>query len=296
MNSFLHNLHKTLFLVLLISGLVFSQNEVPNPGFENWTTLNPDFWTTFNLTNAENVTPSADAYSGLIAARGEVIDPGVNHFPPNLQSHNGSGAPFAISQGYNFLVGYYKFFPQGDDSLFISCSIHGTGPSAGGKYAEMRIGATTNQWTQFVLPLVEYQSGTIDQASIFVFLENIPSLNVGSYFLVDDLQLVMTITGVEDYQDEVPSEFTLHQNYPNPFNPSTTIKYNLPKAADVELTIYNTLGQKIVELVNQYESAGEKSVKWDGKDAADQSVSSGVYIYRIKADDLSASQKMLLTQ
>ena len=90
--------------------------------------------------------------------------------------------------------------------------------------------------------------------------------------------------------------FNLIQNYPNPFNPTTTINYSLPQSAQVKLVVYDILGQKIVTLVNQFESAGEKSLKWNGKDESGQVVSSGVYVYRIEADNFVATHKMLLTQ
>jgi len=88
------------------------------------------------------------------------------------------------------------------------------------------------------------------------------------------------ITSVSD----VPQVFSLEQNYPNPFNPSTNIRYMLPRAANVTLTVYNILGQKIKTLVNNFESAGLKNVFWDGKDESGSSVSSGMYFFRIIAD------------
>jgi hypothetical protein len=103
-------------------------------------------------------------------------------------------------------------------------------------------------------------------------------------------------SGISGKTDPFPGEFSLQQNYPNPFNPTTTINYNIPKSAQVQLVVYNMLGQKIATLVNQYENAGKKSAKWDGKDASGQVVSSGIYVYQIHAGDFFASQKMLLAK
>jgi hypothetical protein len=83
-------------------------------------------------------------------------------------------------------------------------------------------------------------------------------------------------------------------NYPNPFNPTTTIKYYLPKDNFVNLSIYNVKGQKIKKLVNEIKLKGNNSVVWNGKDEKGNFVSSGVYFYKIKTDNVSTTQKILL--
>jgi hypothetical protein len=92
----------------------------------------------------------------------------------------------------------------------------------------------------------------------------------------------------------LPDEFALYQNYPNPFNPSTTIKYYLPRAADVQMDIYNILGRKVRTLITDHVKAGYHSIMWDGNDSHGQPVSTGVYFYRLRADDLIRTEKMLL--
>ncbi len=79
-----------------------------------------------------------------------------------------------------------------------------------------------------------------------------------------------------------PTSFELQQNYPNPFNPTTTIAFSLPKRGDVELSIYNMLGQNIRTLLSQSMSTGEHSIIWDGNDKNGNSVASGMYLYRLK--------------
>jgi hypothetical protein len=90
-------------------------------------------------------------------------------------------------------------------------------------------------------------------------------------------------------QAATPKEFALYQNYPNPFNPTTTIGYTLPADANVSLAVYNTLGQKIVQLVEERVSAGYHEASFD----ASQLVS-GVYVYRLQAGELVKSMKLLL--
>jgi flagellar hook assembly protein FlgD len=88
----------------------------------------------------------------------------------------------------------------------------------------------------------------------------------------------------------------LFDNYPNPFNPSTTIRYALPGQANVTLRIYNILGQEIRTLVNERQSAGVRSVVWDGRNNLNQAVSSGIYIYRLQAGARVLSKKMILLE
>ena len=83
-------------------------------------------------------------------------------------------------------------------------------------------------------------------------------------------------------------------NYPNPANPSTTIRYALTEATDVRLAIYNILGQQVRVLVNSEQSAGTYSVVWDGRNALGREVTSGVYLYRLKAGQNVAIRKMIL--
>lgn len=91
-----------------------------------------------------------------------------------------------------------------------------------------------------------------------------------------------------------PKTFDLAQNYPNPFNPTTTIRYQLPEAADVKLVIYNILGQAVRTLVDEHKVAGYYAVNWDGRNNRGVPVTTGVYYYKITAGSFSASKKMLL--
>ncbi len=83
-------------------------------------------------------------------------------------------------------------------------------------------------------------------------------------------------------------------NSPNPFNPATTITYDLPEAAEVQLVIYNTLGQAVRTLVHSMQSSGRHSVVWDGRDAVGREVTSGVYFYRIVSMGRVQTNRMLL--
>ena len=92
----------------------------------------------------------------------------------------------------------------------------------------------------------------------------------------------------------LPDQFALFQNYPNPFNPSTEIRFNVPVPTHIELSVYNVIGQQIKTLVNEHRIAGEHTVIWDGTDNRGQEVATGIYLYRLNAENWSASRKMLL--
>ncbi len=89
-------------------------------------------------------------------------------------------------------------------------------------------------------------------------------------------------------------DFELLPNYPNPFNPSTNIQFNLIKSAAVQLDVFNLQGKRVKTLVSETLSAGSHTVVWDGKDQHGKSVTSGLYIYKIKVGNLAAARKMIL--
>jgi hypothetical protein len=92
----------------------------------------------------------------------------------------------------------------------------------------------------------------------------------------------------------IPQSFALHQNYPNPFNPTTTLKYDLPEDAMVNITIYDLMGRSIKSLVNSNQSAGYRSIQWNATNNLGEPVSAGMYIYMIQAGEFRQTRKMVL--
>ena len=92
----------------------------------------------------------------------------------------------------------------------------------------------------------------------------------------------------------IPTEFALKQNYPNPFNPNTTINYDLPKDAFVNIVIYDILGREIKSLVNQNQPAGYHSQVWNSKDKQGREVGAGIYFYQIQSQGNIKTRKMVL--
>jgi hypothetical protein len=107
--------------------------------------------------------------------------------------------------------------------------------------------------------------------------------------LIADLALGARVpTSVSSLQS-IPIDFVLDQNYPNPFNPSTKITYGLPKEAQVSLEVYNVLGEKVGQLVDEVKTAGYYEVTFDGA-----RLSSGIYLCRLTAGDYVQVKKMVL--
>lgn len=98
-----------------------------------------------------------------------------------------------------------------------------------------------------------------------------------------------SLVNVEHGKTLIPETVVINQNYPNPFNPSTMISFSLPQIMDVNIVIYNSLGQKVKELVNETMGAGNHAVEMDGSD-----LTSGMYFYRISTSEYSKTMKMLL--
>ncbi len=106
--------------------------------------------------------------------------------------------------------------------------------------------------------------------------------------VIADFDLTISALESNKYSD-FPTILKLHQNYPNPFNPSTVISYQLPVISDVDVSIYNVLGAKVMTLISGRQPAGLHQVEWDGS-----GFSSGIYLYKIEVGNFQEIKKMML--
>ena len=102
-------------------------------------------------------------------------------------------------------------------------------------------------------------------------------------------QYVVTLTGIVKNNNNVPSEFKLYSNYPNPFNPTTKIKFDIAKASNTKLVVYDILGNEVTRIIDQKLNPGSYSLDFKG-----ENLSSGVYFYRLVTDSFTDTKKMLL--
>jgi len=92
----------------------------------------------------------------------------------------------------------------------------------------------------------------------------------------------------------LPATFALSRNYPNPFNPVTHFTVDLPKATEVEIAVYDLLGRKIASLLSGNQAAGQYLLEWNGRDASNMVVPTGMYFVRVSSDEFNAAQKIML--
>jgi hypothetical protein len=282
---------RSLALLLLSAGAACAQ--IPNAGFEDWTGGNPDNWVSSNVATVFiNVTKSATAHSGTAAVRGEVIlFPGATvAMQPVLQSGPG-GAGSAISSRPASVTGWYQFSPVGGDRFGVNVVLYKGGVHGTAVAVAAALDPTARpSYYQFNVP---FQYLTADVPDVCVVQHQVigPTTgitwNVGSWFLLDDIAL----SGTNDVTSDkiIPRSYALDQNFPNPFNPTTVIRYQLPAAGQVHLTVLDLLGREVAGLVNEDQQAGIHEVSFNGAGMA-----SGVYMYCLRTGSFTQTRTMVV--
>ena len=145
-----------------------------------------------------------------------------------------------------------------------------------------------NNWSQS--GFVEGQ-GTSTEPINYSFIDKNLEADSYSYKLVqidfDGTQTESEIVNVE--VSSQPEEYSLSQNYPNPFNPTTTIDFSIPQSGNVKLKVFNSIGEEVATLINDYKEAGSYQVNINSKN-----LTSGIYFYKIEAGNFSSIKKMIL--
>jgi hypothetical protein len=135
--------------------------------------------------------------------------------------------------------------------------------------------------------------GSIPSRTEYVFVDSLVQVGeIYVYRLAD-----VSYSGVVTYHKAVfveltaPMSYELLQNYPNPFNPNTTIEYRIPKISEIELKVYNILGQEVVTLEKGIKKAGFYKLEWNGRNRWDHQVASGIYVYLISAKSVDGTRQ-----
>jgi len=132
-------------------------------------------------------------------------------------------------------------------------------------------------------------SGNIDD----VYIDEIEFRGMGAGGSAEDQQI---FAGKPDGMDTVPGRFAVSHNRPNPFNTMTEFSISLPEPARVTTEVYTMQGQRVASLTDEVMVAGTHVIRWDGTNSAGESVASGIYFYRVIADDSMITRKMVLTR
>jgi len=148
-------------------------------------------------------------------------------------------------------------------------------------------------WTQQTFDISSYANGSTNLKVRFRLTSDAGIQSDGWY--VDDIVItkycVGTIVGTSENNSGIPKQFALEQNFPNPFNPATVIKYQVPKASNVKISIFDILGKEVATLINGKVEAGYHQVEFNGSNFA-----SGLYLYKIEADGFTDVKKMILVK
>lgn len=163
--------------------------------------------------------------------------------------------------------------PQNNWDLFFS-------PDGGITWEEIKLDIDIPERSyRWVVPQL-----TIDEGRIRIYMDNVG----GGYTGTSENFSIRGVVTVED-EEAFSRSFNLYPNYPNPFNPSTTISFTLSNASRVSLLIYDIHGREVESLIEGIQPAGSHSIEWNASNLA-----SGVYFYRLTADEFVQTRKMIL--
>ncbi|GEM_PF-2003254 len=249
-----------------------------------WTFVNTGNYWSRQTVSGYGVGTGSARYNSYSAPTGTVQGLVTMPFVPTV---GGQGLAFDLAFGP-----YPATQPYNQDSLIILTSTNGgstytslvrygplqmqTAPAGTSEFTP-----TASQWQKVSLQLpvgtnmIQFSGSSAFGNDIFI-----DSVCVGTYFV-----------GITNNNTGVPKVYSLSQNYPNPFNPSTDIKFALPKAGLVKMVIYDILGRLVETPVNEYKEAGNYTINFNASKLA-----SGVYFYRITANDFVDTKKMLLVK
>lgn len=200
----------------------------------------------------------------------------------------------AVLHGKRVLVNYYINNDEFDDALNLCAEL--LEDSLG--FEDSIFVATDLNLVQMAAGIIDWEDGSLDES----FVNRIPqsmrieSIEEGLTREQHLIGLLGTMDGMRptNWNNVIPEKYALYQNFPNPFNPTTQIRYDIPENAHVRINVYNTLGQKVITLLDNIQVAGSYSVMWDSKSSSGQDAASGLYIFRMEAGNFSDAKKMLL--
>lgn len=243
---------------------------IATPRIGHWV---PDTWEQTTATLQVVVDPEVTATASGFTSFSDYSVGEAGGLPIQLSSFAGetiAGQGVQLKWATRSEINSYGFFVQrrkDSDSTFV----------------ELQGSFIAGHGTTTVPQQYSYIDGTATQGTWFYRLRQV-DLD-GSGRLTESISVIVTPGAAA----EIPSQFTLDQNYPNPFNPSTTIRYGLPQASPVTLTIFDLLGNTVANIVAGVQVAGYHEVHYDAS-----ALASGVYFYRVQAGDFVKTMRFLL--
>jgi hypothetical protein len=193
--------------------------------------------------------------------------------------------------GISFWYFYFDYTPT-DDTL--RCAISNDN---GATWLDVfkRNGNGYNQWQRDKVYVTDQDLPFTAQMRVRFTMEDLGTPTTCAEGLIDDIQIIVSDCVLIDVADAtLPSQFVVEENRPNPFNPRTSIRFGLPSAGKVDVSVFDAGGRRIRTLMDATRDAGYHTVVWDGRDERGHAVGSGVYYYTVKTERESQSHKMML--
>ena len=240
------------------------------------------------------------------------VDVGTESGTANLAQGSGSAFGDYDSDGD---IDIYLLNEEGPNRLYenggstgnwLQLKVSGTLSNTDGVGARLRAFAGERVWTRSVNGTAGFsqssrvvQFGLGDLEGLDSLLVHWPSGNVETHrnLAAGTTQNLIEgggLTGVEQIQGAVPTEFFLEQNYPNPFNGDTVIRFGVARSGPVELVLFNVLGQRVRTLADGERTPGRYQVTWDGLNDHGQAVASGLYFYRLSTERENRVRRLVL--
>ena len=283
----------TIILTVFI-GLTISANaQIPNSGFENWTTVgsyeNPNGWVNCNGNgNGIPITQSSDHYPASVGTSSVRIEnystgsTGCSDFGfVNTALYLGYNGPsFPITGHPSSFCGYYKFLPQNNDTMTISCGLYLNGVMVA--IATLTTTNTVSNWTSFTIPFSSYTTADSANAGLCAFysFNSAPKAQGNSILYVDNLSFDNLITSVQEQTDKN----TLLNIYPNPASDIVTLNIDNTNNAELTLYIYNVIGTLVKS----------ETLKQNQRQINIGDLINGVYIVTLKSKDFTVNQRLII--
>ena len=279
-----------------ISLTVTTKAQIPNNGFENWITvgncIEPTDWNSSNTFDSLGsyfpITRSTDHYPATVGSYSIRIENNVSLLPTSPAfgvawsgNFDDPGKPsFPITGHPTSFCGYYKFFPQNNDTVFINLVLFNNGIPLDSVRLSNTL--TVSNWTSFNIPIPSYASADSGKITLASYFGNnqycIPHGN--SVLYVDNLSFDNLISSVTD-QTSKNITFSL---YPNPASAIVTLNTNNVNIEDLEINIYNVMGD-IVQ---------SESLKQNNRQINIGDLNNGIYIVTLKSKDLIENQRLII--
>jgi Secretion system C-terminal sorting domain len=283
----------TIILTVLFAMTIKANAQIPNGGFENWTTVgnyeDPTFWGSTNSYSTGPfyaITKSTDHYPITVGAYSVRIENDIALLPNySARGFISTGPPppspnFPITGHPTSLTGYYKFAPLNGDTMFINIQLFKNGSSVStGEYTST---ASASNWTSFNITLSAYTNA--DSGNIILAAYYAPGFNYvpqgNSVLYVDNLNFDNLITSVP----EQTSEKTTFSLYPNPASDIVTLNIDNRNNADLTLNIYNVIGALV---------KSETTIK-NNRQINIGDLNNGIYMVEINSNEWSGIQKLII--